>query len=116
MWQYFGNEIFFFNFLEISIFETLIVSNSIFIIGLFGILINKRTIILLFMSIELMLLGISFNFILYSVFLSNTLGQIYSMLILTLAAAESAIGLALLVVFYRVKQTISLGFANELRG
>ena len=68
------------------------------------------------MSIELMLLAINLNFIVFSVFLDDVLGQLFALLILTVAAAESAIGLALLVVYYRIRGTISIEFINLMKG
>ncbi len=101
---------------EITLLEVLITSTLIFIIGMLGIAFNRKNLIILLMSIELMLLGISLNFIAFSIFLEDPKGQLYAMLILTLAAAESAIGLAILVVYYRISNTISLDTIKYLRG
>jgi NADH-quinone oxidoreductase subunit K len=68
------------------------------------------------MSIELMLLSINFNFIIFSVFLDDILGQLFALLILTVAAAESAIGLAILVIYYRIRGTIAIELINLMRG
>lgn len=68
------------------------------------------------MSIELMLLAINLNFIIFSIFLDDILGQLFALLVLTVAAAESAIGLALLVVYYRIRGTISIEFINLMKG
>jgi NADH-quinone oxidoreductase subunit K len=68
------------------------------------------------MSIELMLLSINFNFIIFSVFLDDILGQLFALLVLTVAAAESAIGLAILVIYYRVRGTIAIEFINLMKG
>jgi NADH-quinone oxidoreductase subunit K len=94
----------------------LTVALILFLIGLSGIILNRKNILLLLMSIELMLLAINFNFIIYSVFLDDVLGQIFALLILTVAAAESAIGLAILVVYYRIRGTIAIEFINLMRG
>nr|QIC54994.1 NADH dehydrogenase subunit 4L [Cryptophyta sp. CCMP2293] len=94
----------------------LTVALILFLIGLSGIFLNRKNILLLLMSIELMLLAINFNFIIYSVFLDDVLGQIFALLILTVAAAESAIGLAILVVYYRIRGTIAIEFINLMRG
>lgn len=91
-------------------------SLALFFIGSFGIILNKKNIILMLMSIELILLAINFNFIIFSVFLDDVVGQLFSLFILTLAAAESAIGLAILVIYYRVRQTISIQFINLMKG
>ena len=68
------------------------------------------------MSIELMLLAINFNFIVFSIFLDDIVGQIFALFILTVAAAESAIGLAILVVYYRIRGTVSIEYINLLKG
>ena len=68
------------------------------------------------MSVELMLLSINFNFIIFSVFLDDILGQLFALLILTVAAAESAIGLAILVIYYRVRGTIAIEFIDLMKG
>ena len=96
----------------ISLIEVLTISSLIFIIGMLGIAFNRKNLIILLMSIELMLLGISLNFVAFSIFMEDPMGQLYAMLILTLAAAESAIGLAILVVYYRIRHTISLNSIN----
>jgi NADH-quinone oxidoreductase subunit K len=88
----------------------------LFLVGLTGIFLNRKNILILLMSIELMLLAINFNFVIFSVFLDDILGQIFAILVLTVAAAESAIGLAILVVYYRVRGTIAIEFINLLRG
>jgi NADH-quinone oxidoreductase subunit K len=88
----------------------------LFLIGLSGIFLNRKNILLLLMSIELMLLAINFNFIIFSVFLDDVLGQLFALLVLTVAAAESAIGLAILVVYYRIRGTIAIEFINLMKG
>nr|YP_009476711.1 NADH dehydrogenase subunit 4L [Proteomonas sulcata]AVM81204.1 NADH dehydrogenase subunit 4L [Proteomonas sulcata] len=94
----------------------LFVSIVLFLIGVSGIFLNRKNIIILLMSIELMLLSINFNFIIFSVFLDDILGQLFALLILTIAAAESAIGLAILVIYYRVRGTISIELINLMKG
>jgi NADH-quinone oxidoreductase subunit K len=94
----------------------LIVALVLFLIGLSGIFLNRKNILLLLMSIELMLLAINFNFIIFSVFLDDILGQLFALLVLTVAAAESAIGLAILVVYYRIRGTIAIEFINLMKG
>jgi NADH-quinone oxidoreductase subunit K len=88
----------------------------LFLIGLSGIFLNRKNILLLLMSIELMLLAINFNFIIFSVFLDDVLGQLFALLVLTVAASESAIGLAILVVYYRIRGTIAIEFINLMKG
>jgi NADH-quinone oxidoreductase subunit K len=84
----------------------LVISALLFAIGLLGIFLNKRNIITLFMSIELLLLAVNLNFVAFSAHLKDMVGQIFSLLILTVAAAEAAIGLAILVSYYRQRQSI----------
>jgi len=81
-----------------------------------GIMLNRKNIILMLMSIELMLLAVNFNFIIFSVFLDDIIGQIFALFILTVAAAESAIGLAILVIYYRIRGTVSIEYINLLKG
>ena len=98
----------------ISLIEVLITSTLIFIIGLLGIAFNRKNLIVLLMSIELMLLGVSLNFVAFSIFMEDPHGQLYAMLILTLAAAESAIGLAIMIVFFKIYGDISIYKINLL--
>jgi len=88
----------------------------IFFSGLAGIFLNRRNIIVMIMSIELMLLAVNFDFILFSIYLGDRMGQMFSLFILTVAAAESAIGLAILVAFYRSRGTLSVESLSLLRG
>ena len=88
----------------------------IFIIGVVGIVVNRKNLILMLMSIELMLLSINYLLIVASAILDNINGQIFALYILVVAAAESAIGLSILVAYYRVRGTISVKFINLLRG
>lgn len=92
------------------------VSMILFLLGIWGIFLNRKNIIIMLMSIELMLLAVNLNFLVFSVYLDDMLGQLFSLLILTVAAAESAIGLALLVVYYRIRGTIAVEFINLLKG
>ena len=80
----------------------------IFIIGMLGIILNKRNIVIILMSIEIIMLAVNMNFITVSVNIDDIMGQAFGIYILTVAAAESAIGLAILVVYFRVKGTISI--------
>ncbi|MBY6203746.1 NADH-quinone oxidoreductase subunit NuoK [Halomonas denitrificans] len=88
----------------------------LFSIGVAGIFLNRKNIIILLMSIELMLLAVNMNFIAFSRFLDNMDGQVFVFFILTVAAAEAAIGLAILVVLFRNRQTINVEDIEELRG
>ena len=94
----------------------LLLSAIVFSISFAGVVINRRNIIMLLMCIELMLLAVNFNFLIFSVYLDDLMGQIFSLFILTVAAAESSIGLALLVIYYRKQQTIAVEFINLLKG
>ena len=86
----------------------LIISILLFFLGLLGLIFNRKNILIILMSIELVLLAVNLNFVIFSVYLDDIFGQIFSLFILTVAAAESAIGLALLVTFYRVKSSITI--------
>jgi NADH:ubiquinone oxidoreductase subunit K len=96
--------------------QFLAVSILLFLLGIWGIFLNRKNIIIMLMSIELMLLAVNLNFLLFSVYLDDLVGQMFALFILTVAAAESAIGLALLVVYYRVRGTIAVEFINLIKG
>ena len=105
----------FFN-LPILINHYLILSSLIFMLGVIGIFLNRKNVINILMSIELILLGVNINFIAFSYFSSDLVGQIFSLFILTVAAAEAAIGLAILVVYFRNKGSIDVKDVNILKG
>ena len=94
----------------------LLLTTSLFFIGFFGILLNRKNILILLMSIALMLLAVNLNFIIYATSFGDHFGLIFALLILNVAAAESAIGLAILVVYYRLRGSIQIGQFNLLRG
>lgn len=96
--------------------DQLVPSLVLFSLGIWGVLTARKNMIITLVSIELMLLSVNINFIIFSVYLNDILGQVFSLLILTVAAAESAIGLALLVVYYRVKGNIDIDYINTLKG
>jgi NADH-quinone oxidoreductase subunit K len=100
----------------ITLTNYLALSAILFAISVAGIFLNRKNIILLLMCIELMLLSVNFNFIAFSRFLGNTDGQVFVFFILTVAAAEAAIGLAILVVLFRSKRTINVEDLDVLRG
>ena len=100
----------------ISLSHYLIVAAILFGLGLAGILINRKNIIILLMSIELMLLAVNTNFIAFSHFLGNNLGEVFVFFILTVAAAEAAIGLAIMVVLFRNTHTIEVEKLDTLKG
>lgn len=95
-------------------FNAVLFSFFLFSIGLFGILLNRQNLILILLSIELILLSVNLNFIFFSIFLDDILGQIFALMILTVAAAESAIGLAIILAFFRLRGTISVSKLNQL--
>ncbi len=97
-------------------FDFLLYGFLLFLIGIFGLFLSRNNIIVILMCVELLLLSINFNFIVFSVFLDDILGEVFALFILTVAAAESAIGLAILVVYYRVKGSISALFISNLKG
>jgi NADH-quinone oxidoreductase subunit K len=88
----------------------------LFLIGAFGILLNRRNILIVLMCIEIILLSVNLNFIVFSIYLDDFLGQIFSLFILTVAAAESAIGLAILILYFRVMGNISISEIATLKG
>jgi len=94
----------------------LVVGAILFTLGVLGILLNRRNIIVILMSIELILLAVNINFVAFSVFLGDMVGQIFTMFVLTVAAAEAAIGLAILVIYFRNRGTISVDDAQLMRG
>jgi NADH-quinone oxidoreductase subunit K len=94
----------------------LVLSLSLFILGIFGILSNQKNVLLILMSIELILLSVNINFIIFSIYLDDSIGQLFSLFVLTVAAAESAVGLALLVSYYRVRGTIDIVKNQILKG
>jgi NADH-quinone oxidoreductase subunit K len=94
--------------LSISINYILNLTCIVFFIGLVGIVLNRKNILIIIMSIELLLLAVNLNFAAFSIYLDDIIGQIFVLFILTIAATESAIGLAIITVFYRLKNSIQL--------
>lgn len=101
---------------NISLEHYVLVSAMLFAIGIFGIVANRKNVITLLMSVELMLLAVNINLVAFSVQHGHYTGQIFSLFILTVAAAEAAIGLAILVVFYRSHGSIAVDEASQLKG
>ena len=89
---------------------------TLFLISLLGMILNQRNILIMLMSLEMIFLSISFNLIYSSVYLDDINGQIFAILILTVAAAESSIGLAILVIYYRIRHTVTIEFMNLMKG
>jgi NADH-quinone oxidoreductase subunit K len=102
--------------MNFEITKYLIFSLIIFFIGVLGVFLTKKNIIIILMAIELMLLAVNINFIMFSLYLDDITGQIFALFVLTVAAAESAIGLAILVIYYRIKGVISINFINSIKG
>ena len=102
--------------LEITINQYLAVLAKLFALRLFGIFLNRKNVITILMSIELMLLAVNINMVAFSAYSGNLEGQIFSLFILTVAAAEAAIGLAILVVFFRNRGSIAVEDVNILKG
>jgi NADH-quinone oxidoreductase subunit K len=101
---------------DIGIQHFLVVSATLFTLGVFGIFLNRRNVIVILMSIELMLLSVTINMVTFSAYLHDLTGQVFSMFILTIAAAEAAIGLAILVAFFRNKNSIAVEDISTLKG
>jgi NADH-quinone oxidoreductase subunit K len=94
----------------------LTVAAILFALGIFGIFLNRRNVIIILMSIELILLAVNLNFVTFSTFLHDLVGQLFAMFVLTVAAAEAAIGLAILVVYFRNRGTIAVEDINQMKG
>ena len=102
--------------LEIGLTHYLTVAAILFTLGIFGIFLNRKNVIIILMSIELMLLAVNINLIAFSVHLNDLVGQVFAMFVLTVAAAEAAIGLAILVVYFRNRGSIGVEDVNMMKG
>ena len=102
--------------MEIGLSHYLAVAAVLFTLGLFGIFLNRRNVIVILMSVELMLLAVNINLVAFSAYLQDLTGQIFAMFVLTVAAAEAAIGLAILVVFYRNRASIAVDDVSNMKG
>ena len=100
----------------VSLSHYLVLGAILFAIGIVGIFLNRKNVIIILMSIELMLLAVNMNFVAFSHYLQDISGQVFVFFILTVAAAESAIGLAILVVLFRYQQTINVDDLDKLKG
>ena len=100
----------------ISLGHLLTLSGILFAISVAGIFLNRKNVIIILMSVELMLLAVNINLVAFSYFLGDMVGQVFAMLILTVAAAEAAIGLAILVVFFRTRGSIAVEDVNVMKG
>ena len=102
--------------LEIGLGHYLALAAILFTIGVFGIFVNRKNVIILLMSIELILLSVNINLVAFSAYLGDLTGQVFAMFILTVAAAEAAVGLAILVVFFRNRGDIAVEGVNLMKG
>ena len=102
--------------MEIGLAHYLVVAAILFTIGIFGIFLNRRNVIIILMSVELILLAVNLNLVAFSSALGDLTGQVFTMFILTVAAAEAAIGLAIVVVYFRNRGTIEVEDISTLKG
>lgn len=100
----------------IGIEHYIVVSSILFVLGVLGIFMNRKNIIVVLMAIELILLSVNINLVAFSAFLGDLTGQIFAMFVLTVAAGEAAIGLAILVIYFRSRGTIAVDDANRMKG
>lgn len=100
----------------IGLTHYLVVAAALFVIGIFGIFLNRKNVIVILMSIELMLLAVNINFVAFSGFLGDLTGQVFTLFVLTVAAAEAAIGLAILFCFFRNRGSIDVEDVNVMKG
>lgn len=102
--------------MAVGLGQYLTVAAILFTLGVFGIFLNRRNVIIILMSIELMLLSVNINLVAFSAFSGDLVGQVFALLVLTVAAAEAAVGLAILVVFFRNRGTIAVEDINMMKG
>ena len=100
----------------ITLYHFLGVAAVLFVLGVLGIFLNRRNVILILMAIELILLAVNINLVAFSAYLGDLVGQVMAMFVLTVAAAEAAIGLAILVIYYRNRGSIAVEDVNSLKG
>ena len=100
----------------IGIEHYLSVAAALFVIGIFGLFLNRKNVIIRLMSIELILLAVNINLVAFSAFLGDLTGQVFTLFVLTVAAAEAAIGLAILVCFFRTRGSIDVEDVNNMKG
>ncbi len=101
---------------EVGLPHILILSATLFTIGVFGLFLNRKNVIVMLMAVELILLAVNINFVAFSAFLGDTVGQIFTLFVLSVAAAESAIGLSILVTFFRNFGSIEVETGSEMKG
>jgi NADH-quinone oxidoreductase subunit K len=102
--------------MTVGLSSYLTVAAILFTVGMLGIFLNRKNIIIILMSVELILLAININFVAFSAYLGDLVGQVFALFVLTVAAAEAAIGLAILVVYFRNRGTIAVEDVNQMKG
>src|SRR5258707_1436417 len=102
--------------LDIGLAHYLSVAAVLFTLGVFGISLNRKNVIIILMAIELILLAVNINFVAFSAFLHDMVGQVFAMFVLTVAAGEAAIGLAILVIYFRGRGTIAVDDIHQMKG
>ena len=102
--------------IEIGLGHYLTLAAIIFTIGIVGVFLNRKNVIIILMSIELILLAVNINLVSFSIYSQNLVGQVFTMFILTVAAAEAAVGLAIIVIYYKNKGSINVDQINSLKG
>lgn len=102
--------------IEVGLGHYLAVAAILFTIGVFGIFVNRKNVIIILMSVELILLSVNINLVAFSAFLGDLVGQVFALFVLTVAAAEAAVGLAILVVYFRNRGDISVEGVNMMKG
>ena len=102
--------------MEIGLAHYLTVASIVFTLGVFGIFLNRKNVIIILMSVELILLAVNINFVAFSAHLNNLVGRVFAMFVLTVAAAEAAIGLAILVIYFRNRGSIEVEDVSTLKG
>ena len=100
----------------IGIEHYLVVGAILFVLGVLGIFLNRKNVIVILMAVELILLAVNINFVAFSAFMQDLVGQVFAMLVLTVAAGEAAIGLAILVIYFRGRGTIAVDDVNRMKG
>ncbi len=102
--------------MEIGLGHYLTVAAVLFTLGVFGIFLNRKNVIVILMAIELILLSVNINLVAFSAYLGDMVGQVFAMFVLTVAAGEAAIGLAILVIYFRARGTIAVDDINQMKG
>ena len=102
--------------MTVTLAHYLMLGGAVFTVGIIGIVLNRRNVIMILMAIELLLLAVNLNFVAFSAYLGDPAGQIFTLFVLTVAAAEAAVGLAILVVFFRLRGTIAVEDIQDLKG